>query len=91
MVDRKEIEHLGDLVKVELQDTEKYITQVDQILNYFNNLDKVEYASDATLRKEMQYEDLREDIHEPFLTDGVLLINKLKRDQNNFVRAPKMI
>jgi aspartyl/glutamyl-tRNA(Asn/Gln) amidotransferase C subunit len=91
MVDRKEIEHLGDLVKVELQDTEKYIIQVDQILNYFDNLDKVEYDSNATLRKEISYEDLREDHHEPFLTDGELLINKLKRDQNNFIRAPKMI
>jgi len=91
MVDRKEIEHLGDLVKVDLRDTEKYISQVDQILNYFANLDKVEYGSDATLRKEISYEDLREDKHEPFLIDGMSLINKLKRDQNNFVRAPKMI
>jgi aspartyl/glutamyl-tRNA(Asn/Gln) amidotransferase C subunit len=91
MVDRKEIEHLGDLVKVNLQDTEKYIAQVDQILNYFDNLDKVEYDSDVTLRKEISYEDLREDMHEPFLTDGTLLINKLKKDQNNFIRAPKMI
>lgn len=91
MVGRKEIEHLGDLVKVDLQDTEKYISQVDQILNYFANLDKVEYDSDTTLRKEISYEDLREDKHEPFLADGVSLINKLKRDQNNFVRAPKMI
>ena len=91
MVDRKEIEHLGDLVKVELRDTEKYIAQVDQILNYFDNLDKVEYDSDTTLRKEILYEDLREDKYEPFLTEGELLINKLKRDQNNFIRAPKMI
>lgn len=91
MVDRKEIEHLRDLVKVELRDTEKYIAQVDQILNYFDNLDKVVYDSDTTLRKEISYEDLREDKYEPFLTEGELLINKLKRDQNNFVRAPKMI
>lgn len=91
MVDRKEIEHLGDLVKVEIRDTEKYIAQVDQILNYFDNLDKVEYDSDTTLRKEISYEDLREDKYEPFLTEGELLINKLKRDQNNFIRAPKMI
>ena len=81
MVDRKEIEHLGDLVKVELHDTEKHIAQVDQVLNYFDNLDKVEYDSDTTLRKEISYEDLREDKYEPFLTEGELLINKLKRDQ----------
>ncbi|MGI0102411.1 MAG: Asp-tRNA(Asn)/Glu-tRNA(Gln) amidotransferase subunit GatC [Nitrosotalea sp.] len=91
MVDRKEIEHLGDLVKIELHETEKYIAQVDQILNYFDSLDKVKYDSDVTLRKETSYEDLREDKHEPFLIDGIPLINKLKRDQNNFVRAPKMI
>ena len=91
MVDKKEIEHLGDLIKVELYDTEKYIAQVDQILNYFDKLDKVEYDSDITLRKEISYEDLREDKCEPFLTDGTLLINKLKRDKNNFIRAPKMI
>lgn len=91
MVDRKEIEHLGDLVKIELHDTEKYIAQVDQILNYFDSLDKVECDSEATLRKETSYEDLREDRHEPFLIDGISLINKLKRDKNNFVRAPKMI
>jgi aspartyl/glutamyl-tRNA(Asn/Gln) amidotransferase C subunit len=91
MVDRKEIEHLGDLVKVELQDTEKYIAQVDQILNYFERLDKVEYDSDKTLRKEIQFDNLREDKHEQFLSDGMPLIDYLKRDQNNFVRAPKMI
>jgi aspartyl/glutamyl-tRNA(Asn/Gln) amidotransferase C subunit len=91
MVDRKEIEHLGDLVKVDLQDPEKFILQVDQILNYFERLDKVEYDSGKTLRKEVQFDNLREDKHEQFLIDGRLLIDHLKRDQNNFVRAPKMI
>jgi aspartyl/glutamyl-tRNA(Asn/Gln) amidotransferase C subunit len=91
MVDRKEIEHLGDLVKVDLQDPEKFILQVDQILNYFERLDKVEYDSDKTLRKEVQFDNLREDKHEQFLIDGRPLIDHLKRDQNNFVRAPKMI
>lgn len=91
MVDRKEIEHLGDLVKVDLQDPERYIQQVDQILNYFERLDKVEYDSDETLRKEISYEDLRNDRCEPFSDDGKLLIEHLKKDQNNFIRAPKMI
>ncbi|HJT10141.1 MAG TPA: hypothetical protein VJ771_05095 [Candidatus Nitrosotalea sp.] len=91
MADRKEIEHLGDLVKIDLQDPEKYIQQVDQILKYFENLDKVEYESNKTLRKEISYDGLREDNHEPFLSDGKSLIEHLKRDQNNFVRAPKMI
>ena len=91
MVERKEIEHLGDLVKVDLQDPEKYILQVDQILNYFERLDKVEYDSDPILGREMSYDDLREDEYVQFLNDGKPLIDYLKKDQNNFVRAPKMI
>jgi aspartyl/glutamyl-tRNA(Asn/Gln) amidotransferase C subunit len=91
MVDNNEIKHLGDLVKVELKDPEKYVKQVEQILNYFERLDKVEFASEEQLRKEVSFDNLREDKHEPFLTDGKLLVEKLKKDQNNFIRAPKMI
>ncbi len=91
MVDKKEIVHLGDLVKIDLQDPEKYILQVDQILNYFERLDKVDYESDKTLRKEISYDNLREDKYEKFLSEDNPLIDYLKKDQNNFVRAPKMI
>lgn len=91
MVDNNEIKHLGDLVKVEIKESEKYVKQVEQILRYFERLDKVEFASEEQLRKEISFDNLREDENEPFLTDGKLLIDKLKKDQNNFVRAPKMI
>lgn len=88
MVDKKEIEHLGDLVKVELKDPEKYIKQVEQILNYFDNLDKVDFHSDDILRTEVTSENLRDDVHEPYVDS---LIVHLKKDQNNFIRAPKMV
>jgi len=88
MVDKKEIEHLGDLVKVELKEPEKYIKQVEQILNYFDNLDKVDFHSDDILRTEVTAENLRDDVHEPY-SDS--LIEHLKKDQNNFIRAPKMV
>jgi aspartyl-tRNA(Asn)/glutamyl-tRNA(Gln) amidotransferase subunit C len=88
MVDRKEIEHLGDLVKIELKEPEKYIKQVEQILNYFDSLDKVDFHSDDILRTEVISENLRDDIHEPY---GDSLIEHLKKDQNNFIRAPKMV
>jgi len=91
MVENNEIKHLGDLVKVELKEPEKYVKQVEQILNYFERLDRVEFASEEQLRKVVSFDNLREDKHEPFLTDGKPLIEKLKKDQNNFVRAPKMI
>lgn len=88
MVERKEIEHLGDLVKVDLSEPEKYIKQVEQILNYFDRLDKVEFPSDDTLRTQITTDGLRDDIHEPY---GDSLIRHLKKDQNNFIRAPKMV
>ena len=88
MVERKEIEHLGDLVKVELKDPEKYIKQVEQILHYFDRLDTVEFNSDDTLRREVDAENLRDDKHEPY---SISLIDHLNKDQNNFIRAPKMV
>ncbi|TRZ81041.1 MAG: hypothetical protein D4R90_00360 [Nitrosopumilales archaeon] len=88
MVDRKEIEHLGDLVKVDLREPEKYIKQVEQIIKYFDRLDAVEFNSDATLRNEVDAENLRDDKHEPCT---ISLIDHLKKDQNNFIRAPKMV
>jgi len=91
MVERKQIEHLGNLVKIELKDPEKYIKQVEQILSYFERLDKVEFDSDKMLRLEASVNDLREDKHETYADDGKPLIEKLKKDQNNFIRAPKMV
>ncbi|MDE1832676.1 MAG: aspartyl/glutamyl-tRNA amidotransferase subunit C [Thaumarchaeota archaeon] len=88
MVEKKEIEHLADLVKVNLSEPEKYIKQVERILNYFDRLDKVEFQSDETLGIQITTEDLREDIHIQY---GDSLIEHLKKDQNNFIRAPKMV
>jgi len=91
MVERKEIEHLGDLVKVELKEPERYVKQVEQILNYFNRLDEVEFDSEKILRSEITVNALREDKDEPFVSDDKPLIEKMKKDQNNFIRAPKMV
>ncbi len=88
MVERKEIEHLGDLVKIDIDNPEKYIQQVEQIINYFDRLDKVEFNSDVILHKEVLAENLRNDEYKPFESS---LIDNLKKDPNNFIRAPKMI
>ncbi|TSA18525.1 MAG: hypothetical protein D4R72_01855 [Nitrosopumilales archaeon] len=87
MVDKKEIEHLSDLIKIEIKDSQKYILQVEQILNYFERLDKVEIATEDLLRQELSLDDLREDKFVPY---GDNLIEKLKKTRENFVRAPKM-
>jgi len=88
MVDKKEIEHLGDLIKIEIKDPQKYILQVEQILNYFERLDKVEITTEDLLRQELTLDDLRDD---KFVPNEDNLIEKLKKTRENFVRAPKMI
>ena len=88
MVDKKEIEHLSDLIKIEIKDPQKYIAQVEQILNYFERLDKVEMTTEDLLRQELSLDDLREDKFVPYEDK---LIEKLKKTKENFVRAPKMV
>jgi len=88
MVDKKEIEHLSDLIKIEIKDPQKFILQVEQILNYFERLDKVEITTEDLLRQELTLDDLREDKFVPYEDH---LIEKLKKTRENFVRAPKMI
>ncbi len=88
MVDKKEIEHLSDLIKIEIKDPQKYILQVEQILNYFERLDKVEITTDDLIRQELTLDNLREDKFVPYEEN---LIEKLKKTKENFVRAPKMV
>ena len=88
MVDKKEIEHLSDLVKIEIKDPQKYILQVEQILNYFERLDKVDATTEDLLRQELSLDDLRDD---KFVLYEDSLIERLKKTKENFVRAPKMI
>ena len=89
MVKREEIERLGDLIKIELKDPEKYIKQVEQIINYFASLDKVGILSDDILANELPLDKLRDDKPENVNNEG--LIDNSKKDRNNFVKAPKMI
>jgi aspartyl-tRNA(Asn)/glutamyl-tRNA(Gln) amidotransferase subunit C len=88
MVDRKEIEHLSDLIKIEIKDPQKYIVQVEQILNYFERLDKVEITTEDLLRQELALDKLREDKFLPYEEN---IIENLKKTKENFVRAPKMV
>ena len=88
MVDRKEIEHLSNLIKIEISDPQKYITQVEKILNYFELLDKIEIEIDDLLRQELTLDKLRDDKFVPFEDK---LIESLKKTKENFVRAPKMV
>ena len=88
MVKRQEIERLGDLIKIEIKNPEKYVKQVEQIINYFESLDKLEISSDTILTQELTLDKLREDKYIPYEEK---LVEKLKHTKENFVKAPKMI
>jgi len=88
MVKRQEIERLGDLIKIELKNPEKYVKQVEQIIDYFESLDKLEISSDTILTQELTLDNLREDKYIPY---DEKLIEKLKHTKENFAKAPKMI
>lgn len=88
MVKREEIVHAANLIKIDLEDHEKYIEQVEKILNYFDILDKASAESEAFVTQEISLEKLRDDKYVPF---DEKLISQLKNYKGSFVKAPKMI
>ena len=88
MVKREEVVHAANLIKIDLEDHEKYIEQVEKILNYFDILDKASAESEAFVIQELSLEKLRDDIHIPY---DEKLITQLKNYKGTFVKAPKVI
>ena len=88
MVKREEIVHAANLIKIDLEDHEKYIEQVEKILNYFDILDKASTESEAFVTQEISLDKLRDDKYVPY---DEKLISQLKNYKGSFVKAPKMI
>ena len=88
MVKREEIVHAADLIKIDLEEHEKYFEQVEKILRYFDILDKVSIESEDFVTQDLPTEKLREDKYIPY---GEKLIEKLKNYKGAFVKAPKMV
>lgn len=88
MVKREEIVHAANLIKIDLQDHEKYIEQIEKILNYFEILDKASTESDTFVAQELSLDKLRDDKYIPY---DEKLISQLKNYKGTFVKAPKMV
>ena len=88
MVKREEIVHAANLIKIDLKDHEKYIEQVEKILNYFDILDKARAESEIVIREEISLDKLRDDKYVPY---DEKLITQLKNYKGSFVKAPKVI
>lgn len=88
MVKREEIVHAANLIKIDLEDHEKYIEQVEKILNYFDILDNASAESEDFVTQEISLDKLRDDKYIPY---DEKLISQLKNYKGSFVKAPKMI
>ena len=88
MVKREEISHAADLIKIDLEEHEKYFKQIEKILSYFDILDKASIESEDPVTQELSIEKLREDKYIPY---GEKLIKKLNNYKGAFIKAPKMI
>ena len=88
MVKREEIVHAANLIKIDLEDHEKYIEQVEKILNYFDILDKASAEDEIVIRDEIPLDKLRDDKYVPY---DEKLITQLKNYKGSFVKAPKVI
>ena len=88
MVKREEIAHAADLIKIDLEEHEKYFKQIEKILGYFDILDKAIIESEDLVTQELPIEKLRGDKYIPY---GEKLIEKLNNYKGTFIKAPKMI
>ena len=87
MVTKEEIQRLANLIKIEINETEKYVEQVDKVIHYFDTLDKIR-STEEIFSQDLALENLRPDEHIPYKEK---LIEKLKNSKGTFVKAPKLI
>lgn len=90
MVSKEEVKHLAWLARIELADKELevYTKQVEQIIDYFNTLDKISLEDIQVTQHSTLHERFRDDVPKE-TTDDVLSVVKNSKDR--FVKAPKMV
>jgi len=88
MVTKEEIEHVANLMRIELDDHTVHIDRVQKMIDYFDILDKAGIEDEEFTVQELSITKLREDKHIPF---DEKLIDHLKNYKGKHVRAPKMV
>ena len=90
MVSKEEVKHLAWLARMELTDKELevYTKQVEQIIAYFNTLDKISLENIKPLKAGIAYTKFREDDIVECKEDTLSVVKNLK---DKFVKAPKMV
>ena len=92
-IDKKTVQHVAKLARLNLSDadTDKFTKQLDAILEYAGELQKVDTSSVEASEHSFQAKTiLREDEAKPF-TDFKLLINNGPETENTFYSVPKIL
>lgn len=90
MVSKEEVKHLAWLARIELDDKELqvYTTQVEQIIGYFDILDKISLENVQVSQRSVSYTKFRDDVPKES-SDNALSV--VKNTKERFVKAPKMV
>lgn len=90
MVSKEEVKHLAWLARIELDDKELqvYTTQVEQIIGYFDILDKISLEDVQVSQRSVSYTKFRDDVPKES-SDNALSV--VKNTKEKFVKAPKMV
>jgi aspartyl-tRNA(Asn)/glutamyl-tRNA(Gln) amidotransferase subunit C len=92
MITRKDIEHLSWLARLELreEEKEKYMLQLNSVLDYFGQLDKVEADVPPTYHVLDISNIFREDLVELSLEQEEALQNAPKK-KDGYFQAPRIV
>ncbi|MCY4490863.1 MAG: hypothetical protein OXC46_05285 [Thaumarchaeota archaeon] len=87
MITEEEIQHIAELMKIEIDDHKEYADKVHDMIDYFSILDSAGVESEEITMQSIHITKLRKDCHIPF--DGDIM-KSLKKYKNNYIRAPRM-
>ncbi len=93
MIEKKDLEHIGWLARLELseEDKEKYTPKLNSVLDYFGELDKADTEDVEPSYHVLQMSNVfREDIPAKSLSQEEALSNAPKK-QDGFIKAPRMM
>lgn len=90
MVSKEEVKHLAWLARIELDDKELqvYTTQVEQIIGYFDILDKISLEDVQVSQRSVSYTKFRDDVPKESSANALSVV---KNTKERFVKAPKMV
>ena len=90
MVSKEEVKHIAWLARMELdeEELEVYTQQVEQLIGYFDTLDKLSLEDIQVSQRIVSYVKFRDDIPKES-NDKALKVVKNRKER--FVKAPKMV